>query len=178
METGSDDGHFMALRAPGAVMLASRLASCAATKASVARPSRAFAIFVSTSSGVPNPSTVESREASALASALPRRRVQGRRGDGVQESPPQRKCRRPRACALSTDRPGRASFRTEGRPCRLCRFWSPEGLIKIYISYFKKPKQAQPAPRLRGRPPGSKPGPRRIVSETDLFASRSVSASP
>ena len=56
-----------------AVMLASRLASCAATKASVARPSRAFAIFVSTSSGVSNPSTVESREASALASALPRR---------------------------------------------------------------------------------------------------------
>ena len=55
-----------------AVMLASRLASCAATKASVARPSRAFAIFVSTSSGVSNPSTVESREG-ALASALPRR---------------------------------------------------------------------------------------------------------
>ena len=54
-------------------MLASRLASCAATKASVARPSRAFAILVSTSSGVSNPSTVESREASALASALPRR---------------------------------------------------------------------------------------------------------
>ena len=50
-------------------MLASRLASCAATKASVARPSRAFAILVSTSSGVSNPSTVESREASALASA-------------------------------------------------------------------------------------------------------------
>ena len=38
-----------------AVMLASRLASCAATKASVARPSRAFAILVSTSSGVSNP---------------------------------------------------------------------------------------------------------------------------
>ena len=56
-----------------AVMLASRLASCAATKASVARPSRAFAILVSTSSGVSSPSTVESREASALASALPRR---------------------------------------------------------------------------------------------------------
>ena len=56
-----------------AAMLASRLASCAATKASVARPSRAFAILVSTSSGVSNPSTVESREASALASALPRR---------------------------------------------------------------------------------------------------------
>ena len=54
-----------------AVMLASRLASCAATKVSVARPSRAFAILVSTSSG--SPSTVESREASALASALPRR---------------------------------------------------------------------------------------------------------
>ena len=53
--------------------LASRLASCAATKASVARPSRAFAILVSTSSGVSSPSTVESREASALASALPRR---------------------------------------------------------------------------------------------------------
>ena len=49
-----------------AVMLASRLASCAATKASVARPSRAFAILVSTSSGVSNSSTVESREASAL----------------------------------------------------------------------------------------------------------------
>ena len=46
-----------------AVMLASRLASCAATKASLARLSRAFAIFVSTSSG--SPSTVESREASA-----------------------------------------------------------------------------------------------------------------
>ena len=58
-----------------AVTLASRLASCAATKASVARPSRAFAILVSTSSGVSNPSTVESRAASALASALPRRPV-------------------------------------------------------------------------------------------------------
>ena len=56
-----------------AATLASRLASCAATKASVARPSRAFAIFVSTSSGVSSPSTVESREASALASGLPRR---------------------------------------------------------------------------------------------------------
>ena len=56
-----------ALEAWSAVMPASRLASCAATKASVARPSRAFAIFVSTSSG--SPSTVESR----LASALPRR---------------------------------------------------------------------------------------------------------
>ena len=56
-----------------AVMLASRLASCAATKALVARPSRAFAILVSTSSGVSNPSTVESREAIALASALPNR---------------------------------------------------------------------------------------------------------
>ena len=52
-----------------AVMLASRLASCAATKASVARPSRAFAILVSTSSGVSSPSTVESRAASVLASA-------------------------------------------------------------------------------------------------------------
>ena len=60
-----------ALEAWSAVMPASRLASCAATKASVARPSRAFAILVSTSSG--SPSTVESREASALASALPRR---------------------------------------------------------------------------------------------------------
>ena len=50
-----------------------RRPSCAAMKASVARPRRAFAIFVSTSSGVSNPSTVESREASALASALPRR---------------------------------------------------------------------------------------------------------
>ena len=39
----------------------------------MARPSRAFAILVSTSSGVFSPSTVESREASALASALPRR---------------------------------------------------------------------------------------------------------
>ena len=58
-----------------AVMLTSRLASCAA-----ARPSRAFAIFVSTSSGVSNPSTVESREASALASEG---RVQNRRGDCV-----------------------------------------------------------------------------------------------
>ena len=61
-----------ALEAWSAVTLASRLASCAATKASVARPSSAFAIFVSTSSGVSNPSTVESRAASALASALPR----------------------------------------------------------------------------------------------------------
>ena len=60
-----------ALEAWSAVMPASRLASCAATKASVTRPSRAFAILVSTSSG--SPSTVESREASALASALPRR---------------------------------------------------------------------------------------------------------
>ena len=60
-----------ALEAWSAVMPASRLASCAATKASVARPSRAFAIFVSTSSG--SPFSVESREASALASALPRR---------------------------------------------------------------------------------------------------------
>ena len=65
-----------------AAMLASRLASCAATKALVARPSRAFAILVSTSSGVSNPSTVESREASALASALG---VQGCRGNSVQE---------------------------------------------------------------------------------------------
>ena len=39
----------------------------------MARPSSAFAILVSTSSGVSSPSTVESREASALASALPRR---------------------------------------------------------------------------------------------------------
>ena len=62
-----------------AVMLASRLASCAATKASVARPSRAFAILVSTSSGVSNPSTVESREA-----ALPRRAASRAAGDGVQ----------------------------------------------------------------------------------------------
>ena len=62
-----------ALEAWSAVMLASRLASCAATKALVARPSSAFAIFVSTSSGVSSPSTVESRAASALASALPRR---------------------------------------------------------------------------------------------------------
>ena len=45
-----------ALEAWSAVMLASRLASCAATKASVARPSRAFAILVSTSSGVSSPS--------------------------------------------------------------------------------------------------------------------------
>ena len=37
-----------------AVTLAPRLASCAATKASVARPSRAFAILVSTSSGSPS----------------------------------------------------------------------------------------------------------------------------
>ena len=50
-------------------MLAFRLASCAATKALVARPSRAFAILVSTSSGVSNPSTVESRAASVLAPA-------------------------------------------------------------------------------------------------------------
>ena len=59
-----------ALEAWSAEMPVSRLASCAATKASVARPSAAFAILVSTSSGVSNPSTVESREASAL-SALP-----------------------------------------------------------------------------------------------------------
>ena len=39
-----------------AEMLASRLASCAATKASVARPSTAFAILLSTSSGVSSPS--------------------------------------------------------------------------------------------------------------------------
>ena len=64
-------------------MLASRLVSCAATKASVARPSRAFAILVSTSSGVSNPSTVESRAASALASALPRRAVVDGRLQGV-----------------------------------------------------------------------------------------------
>ena len=62
-----------ALEAWSAVMPASRLASCAATKALVARPSVAFAILVSTSSGVSNPSTVESREASALVSALPAR---------------------------------------------------------------------------------------------------------
>ena len=53
-----------------AVMLALRQASCAATKALVARPSRAGAILAPTSSGS-NPS-VESRAASALASALPR----------------------------------------------------------------------------------------------------------
>ena len=41
----------------------------------MARPNRAFAILVSTSSGVSSPSTVESREASALASALRRRAV-------------------------------------------------------------------------------------------------------
>ena len=62
-----------ALEAWSAEMPVSRLASCAATKASVARPSTAFAILVSTSSGVSNPSTVESREASALVSALPAR---------------------------------------------------------------------------------------------------------
>ena len=67
-----------------AEMLASRLASCAATKASVARPSKAFTIFVSTSSGVSKPSTVESKAASALASALPERAAS--RADGVQES--------------------------------------------------------------------------------------------
>ena len=66
-----------ALEAWSAEMPVSRLASCAATKASVARPSKAFTIFVSTSSGVSNPSTVESREASSLASALPRRRRPG-----------------------------------------------------------------------------------------------------
>ena len=49
-----------------AVMLASRLESCAATKA-------ALAILVPTSSGVSSPSTVESREARTLASALPAR---------------------------------------------------------------------------------------------------------
>ena len=81
-------------------MLASRLAS-AATKASVARPSKAFAIFVSTSSGVSNPSTVESREASALASALPMRAasraavVTAPRERSRSSSPPQRKCPRP-----------------------------------------------------------------------------------
>ena len=51
-------------------MLASRLASCAATKALVARPSRACAIFVSTTSGVSNPSTVESREATLSPGSL------------------------------------------------------------------------------------------------------------
>ena len=60
-----------ALEAWSAEMPVSRLASCAATKASVARPSTAFAILVSTSSGVSNPSTVESRE--ARVSALPAR---------------------------------------------------------------------------------------------------------
>ena len=74
-----------ALEAWSDEMPVSRLASCAATKASVARPSTAFAILVPTSSGVSNPSTVESRKASALVSALPAR-VQGCRGDGVQES--------------------------------------------------------------------------------------------
>ena len=72
-ERGEASSVASALAPWSAVMLASRLASCAATKASVARPSRAFAILVSTSSGVSNPSTVKSREASALASALPRR---------------------------------------------------------------------------------------------------------
>ena len=65
-------------------MPASRLASCAATKASVARPSRVFAVLVSTSSGVSSPSTVESREASAGV-RLAEEGVEGRRGDGVQE---------------------------------------------------------------------------------------------
>ena len=59
-----------ALEAWSAEMPVSRLASCAATKASVARPSAAFAILVSTS-------TVERRAYAvrALASALeaPRR---------------------------------------------------------------------------------------------------------
>ena len=67
-----------ALEAWSAVMPASRLASCAA-KASVARPSRAFAILVSNSSG--SQSTV----ASALASALPRRAA-SRRAAAILES--------------------------------------------------------------------------------------------
>ena len=68
-------------------MLASRLASCAATKASAARLSRAFAILMSISSGVSSPSTVA---ASALASAFRRYlrvhlrgSVDGRRQQGV-----------------------------------------------------------------------------------------------
>ena len=64
-------------------MLASRLASCAATKASLARPSRAFAIFVSTSSG--SPSTVEQGGQRAGVRLAEEGGVQGRRGDGVQE---------------------------------------------------------------------------------------------
>ena len=64
-----------------AVMLASRLASCAATKASVARPSRAFAIF-SQGAGVclgglqPRDGGVSARELGG----------QHRGGDGPQES--------------------------------------------------------------------------------------------
>ena len=61
-----------ALDAWSAKMPVSRLAGCC-DEALVARPSTAFAILVSTSSGVSNPSTVESREASALVSALPAR---------------------------------------------------------------------------------------------------------
>ena len=55
-----------ALEAWSAEMPVSRLASCRRP-----RWRTAFAILVSTSSGVSNPSTVESREASALVSALP-----------------------------------------------------------------------------------------------------------
>ena len=55
---------FWSALALSAVMLASRLASCDEGLG------RAFAILVFTSSGVSSPSTVESREASALASAL------------------------------------------------------------------------------------------------------------
>ena len=70
-----------ALEAWSAVMPASRLASCAATKASVARPSRAFAILVSTSSG--SPSTVEEGGQHAGVRLAEEGGVQGRRGDRV-----------------------------------------------------------------------------------------------
>ena len=66
----------------------------------VARPSNAFAILVSTSSGVSNPSTVESRAASALASALPRaasRAAVVTASRMRSSSPPPKKCRRPTA---------------------------------------------------------------------------------
>ena len=59
----AESAAFVAYEASSAVSAlppwsAVMLASCAATKASVARPSRAFAILVSTSSGVSSPSTV------------------------------------------------------------------------------------------------------------------------
>ena len=67
-----------------AVMLASRLASCATTKALVARPSRAFAILVSTSSAVSHRGEQGGQRAGVRLAE--EGGVQGCRGDGAQES--------------------------------------------------------------------------------------------